>query len=346
MADKPFGLDIGPTTIKAVWFADNPQGFSIKGISVFPAPPKGIMSESPLDQGEMIQSIKSAVAEAKIQTPNVNLALPESQVYTKVLEMPVLSDKELASAIYWEAEQYIPVPLQNITLDWKVLHRPQVAGTNEKMIVLLVGAPTALVDKYSRIIELAGLNINSLETEILAVIRSIVKGEKFPNSVIVHIGSVSTLLAIIKQGNLVFTYSIQTGGLAINRAIAADFGFSMQQAEEYKNTYGVSEKNLSGKIGQATAPIITSIATEVKKAISFYNDKYKNDSPIAQIVLSGANAKLPGIDLFFAQNCGLETAIANPWKNLISQDVPKEILDEAPDYTVVVGLGMRDYDRD
>lgn len=344
MKDKPFGLDIGATTMKAVWLSQQNLRFILKSACVLPTPAKGIMSESPLDQEEMAGTIRNIIAEAKITTPYVNLALPENQVYTKVLEMPILSDKELSSAIYWEAEQHIPVPLTSITLDWKVLKRPDVGEGNNKMEVLLVGAPTMLIDKYQKIIEASGLMINAVETEILSVIRSVVIGDNFPNTLIIHIGSVSTLLAIIKDEVLVFTYSIPTGGMAINRSIAADFGFTVSQAEEYKKTYGISQKTLGGKIGQATTPIIMSIVTEVRKALAFYGEKYKNEAPLRQILLSGGTAKLPGTDVFFAQNCGLETVIANPWKILSDQEVPKEILENAPDYTVAVGLSMRDYE--
>lgn len=349
MADKPFGLDIGATTMKAVWLNEQKDGFLLKASSIIPTPPKGMISESPLDQEEMVKAIKNMVSEAKIFTPSVNIALPENQVYTKVLDMPVLSEKELASAIYWAAEQHIPVPLANTTLDWKVLKRPKQGETAEqKMQVLLVGAPRILINKYQKIIEMAGFRINAMETEILSVIRAIVNPTKintelFPNSLIIHIGAVSTLIAIVKEETIVFTYFVAIGGVAVNRAIATDFGFTEQQAEEYKKTYGYSSKVLEGKIGKTTEPILNLILTEVKKAITFYNEKYK-DSPIKQILLSGGTAKMLGIDLFFAQNSGIETVTANPWKILSSQEVPKEILDNAPDYTIAVGLAMRDYE--
>lgn len=348
MKTKPFGLDIGATTMKAVWLSEAKEGFILAASAISPTPVKGMISESPLDQEEMAISIKKIVDDTKITTRFVNTALPENQVYTRILEMPALSDKELSSAIYWEIEQYIPVPLTSLTIDWKVLNRPQNQGDN-KMTVLLVGAPTTLIDKYQKIFSMSGLTINSLETEILCSIRSLVKlngadASGFPNTLIVHIGAVSTSLAIVKSGIIVFAYSISTGGNAISRAISADFGFSSSQADEYKKVYGVTENVLGGKIGQATIPILTSITTEIKKSLAFYNEKYKNDSPIQQILLSGGTAKLPGINLFFAKNLGIETAIANPWHVLGNQQVPKEILENAPDYTIAVGLALRDYE--
>ncbi len=81
---------------------------------------------------------------------------------------------------------------------------------------------------------------------------------------------------------------------------------------------------------------------EIKKALAFYSQKYKDDSIIQQILLSGGTAKLPGIDLFFAENLGIETVVANLWKILENQKVPSEMLDSNSDYTIALGLAMRD----
>ncbi|PIP75066.1 MAG: hypothetical protein CO135_03245 [Candidatus Levybacteria bacterium CG_4_9_14_3_um_filter_35_16] len=341
---QPFGLDIGATTIKLAWILGGNKGYIYKSSVIVPAPAKGMLSESPLDEEEMAQAIRKAMEVAGITSKYVNVALAENQVYTKVLEMPVLSEKELRSAIYWEAEQYIPVPLTNITLAWNILYKPEIVDSNQKMQVLMVGAPTMLIEKYQRILSMASLTINSLETEILATVRTLVIGENYPTTIIINIGSVSTSFAIIRNGIMIFTYSMSIGGAAINRAIASDLGLTPAQAEEYKKAYGVSDKTLGGKIGKSTEPILTSILTEVKKSIAFYNQKYKDDAPVRQIILSGGTSKLPGIDVFFASNSGIETAIANPWKILASQQIPKEILDNGPDYTIAIGLAMRSYE--
>src|SRR3989344_3473965 len=141
MNKKPFGLNIGTASIKVVWLSYVKEGFLLDASIISPTPSKGMLSESPLDEEEMARTIGTVVANAKIASKFVNVALPENHVYTKVIEMPILSDKELSSAIFWEAEQHIPVPLANITLAWNVLRRPQKTLSNEKMHVLMVGAP-------------------------------------------------------------------------------------------------------------------------------------------------------------------------------------------------------------
>src|SRR5260221_9328314 len=341
MKSNAFGLDIGATSMKAVWLSKESNGYVLQAAMSFPTPAKGMLSESPLDQEEIARVIRRTVDEAHITVKNVNVALHESQVYTRVIDMPLLSDKELVSAIYWEAEQYIPVPLPSITLDYKVLFRPQKPEEGEMMQVLLVGAPITLIDKYEKVFSLSGLTIAALETEILSVIRAVASTPNFPTSMVAHIGGVSTSIAIVRNGLIVFAYSVPTGGITMSRAIAADFGFSLSQAEEYKKVYGLSSQSLGGKIGKATQPILDVIVGELKKAIAFYNEKYKQD-PIRQLLLSGGSAKLPGLTTYCTNTLGLETAIADPWKILGSQEVPKDIIDNAPDYAIAVGLAMRD----
>src|SRR5438309_6740156 len=148
MKNKLFGLDIGQTMIKAVSLSQENDGYLLNAVLSTPTPTNGMLSESPLDQQEIATVIRKMIDDAKIETKEVNIALPENQVYTKVIEMPPLSDKELSSAIYWEAEQQIPVPLTNITLDYKVLQRPEKAEDKAPMKVLLVGAATNLLNKY------------------------------------------------------------------------------------------------------------------------------------------------------------------------------------------------------
>ncbi|HEX8931988.1 MAG TPA: type IV pilus assembly protein PilM [Patescibacteria group bacterium] len=344
MKSNSFGLDIGTSSIKMVWLNRENTGFEYNTSLFAPALPTGMQSESPFDQQEMAQIINKYVNEAKIMTNSVNISLPEGQVFTKVIDMPMLSDKELANAIYWEAEQYIPAQLDTMTLDWSVLRRQSEVQAERKMQVLLVAAPTQLIKRYQSILELAGLSLASVETEILSVVRSVVHGINSPTSLVMHMGSLSTSVAIVQNGLLVFNYTIPLGGIAMTRGIASDFGFSPTQAEEYKRVYGLLDKNFGGKVGKAIEPILTEIVSEIRKAMAFYNEKYKNESPISQILLTGGAAALPGIDIYFVKNTGIETVIANPWKILNVQKVPENIMAQGMEYAVALGLALKEYE--
>lgn len=344
MKNAIFGLDIGITTMRVSWLEADKK--NIKYLSSLSAatPSKGMTSESPFDHQEMAAAINKLVIDAKIATNNVSIALPENRVYTKVIDMPNLSEKELSSAIYWEAEQYIPAPLDTMILDWSILRKPKSGDIATKMQVLLVAAPITIIKRYQTILELAGLSVAGIETEILSVIRSVVADENFPTTLIMNIGALSTSLSIVQKGSVVFTYIIPLGGIALTRAIASDFGFALPQAEEYKKIYGLMDKDFGGKISNAIQPVLSSMAIEVKKAINFYTDKYKNESPIVQLLLTGGSASLAGIGTYFVQNVGVETVIANPWKMLNIQGVPADMETRGPEFAVAIGLALKDYE--
>ncbi len=341
MKQQAFGLDLGATKMKAVYLQKQKNGYSFRSAIMGPTPIKGMSSDSPLDQEEMGQAIKKLLSDAKIDSKEVNIAFPENQIYTKVIEMPYLNDHELDQAIYYEAEQYIPVPLSGITLAHAILKKPEKKEEGSKVEILLIGAPTVLIERHKKILGLAGLTIASIETEILSSIRALIPSSNIPPTLIVNIGAVSTTIAIVRTGIIVFSYSTPTGGSAISRAIASDYGFSLAQAEEYKKAYGITNQSVGNKLGKTTEPIIQSILSEIKKAVAFYAEKFKGDDVIRQILLTGGTAKLPGIEAYFAQNTDIETAIANPWKNVVAQNIPKELQDNAVDYTIAIGLAMR-----
>lgn len=336
-----FGLDIGATSMKLVSLQKQRGGYTLKSCLMTVTPAKGMYSESPFDQEAMAQAIQRLVVDAKVTTKNVNVALPENQVFTKVIEMPELSDKELSSAIYWEAEQHIPAPLKTMAIDYKVVRRGINNELSPKMQVLLVGAPSALVHRYQQILEMTGLSISAIETEIISVIRSIVPANSQSVLLIINMGALSTSLAIVQGGTVIFTYAIPLAGAAMDRAIASNFGFTPSQAEEYKKTYGINDQSLGGKISQSLHPILMSMLTEVKKALAYYSDKYKNDAPISQIILTGGSSMLPGLDLFFVKNTGIETVIGNPWKATPMEGVTQDLIDQGPRFSVAIGLAMR-----
>ncbi|MBA3724505.1 MAG: type IV pilus assembly protein PilM [Candidatus Levybacteria bacterium] len=344
MKSNAFGLDIGNNAIKVAWLNHDKNTISYASSLSVPTPVQGMQSESPFDHQELAQIINKLVIDAKITTNNVNIALAENHAFTKVVEMPMLSEKELSSAIYWEAEQYIPMPLDTVTLAWSKLETPNSSLSEERMQVLLVAAPKTLIKRYQTILDLAGLTIVSVETEILAVIRSLIPPNNTPTSLIANIGAMSTTLGIVQNGIIVFNYSVPLGGIALTRAIASDFGLPIEQAEEYKRVYGLSDKNFGGKVGRAIEPILTTLLTEVKKALTFYTDKYKSESPISQILLTGGGASLPGLAVYFAQNLGLEGVLANPWSMLNIQGVPQAVEQKGPEFAVAIGLALKEYE--
>jgi type IV pilus assembly protein PilM len=336
------GLDIGSHSIKLIEISKSGNDVVLLAAGNIATPNRALSSNAEADQQAAAGAIRQLIKETGAHSESVALALPESQVFTRVIEVPALSTRELSSAIGWEAEQYIPLPLDQVNLDYSILRDAKETGTN-KMDVLLVAAPKVLLEKYLTIIEMAELVPTAAETEIIATSRALsrsvasIKGA----ALLVSLGAQTTDLAILRGGVLAFTRSISAGGEALSRALVAGLDFNANQAEEFKRTYGLEQDKLQGKIVTAVKPIMDTIVGEIKRAIAFYDQKFKNEK-IEVVLLSGGTAKLPGMVVYIAQNVGIETQIANPWVG-IKRDPRFTVLDkEGPTFTVAAGLALRD----
>lgn len=338
--DSIIGLDIGSHAIKLVEIARRKQEVVLLAAGSVPTPPKALSSTAAEDIEWVAGVVKKLWRDTGAKTKNVTIALPESLVFTRVIEVPELSQRELTSAIKWEAEQYIPMPLDQVTVDFTILRTAKETGTN-KMEVLLVASPKTLVEKYVTILEYADLIPIAVETEIIAASRALIRSAGTIRAVmIVSLGAQTTDLAIARNGVLSFTRSISAGGEALSRAVAQSFGFEISQAEEFKKTYGLEKDKLEGKIVAAVRPIMDTIIAEMKRAIAFYQEKNKEDQ-IGAIILSGGTARVPGMVVYMAENLGIEVQLANPWMGIV-RDARFRVLDnEGPVFSVAVGLALR-----
>ncbi len=337
------GIDIGSHSIKAVEIIRSGKELKMLAAGAAPTPRGALTGNTQADQEAIAVSIKKICKDIGATGRNVNIALPESQVFTRVIEVPQLSQRELSSAIGWEAEQYIPLPLEQVNLDFSILRDAKQTGKST-MEVLLVAAPKALINKYLSYLELAELNVVGVETEIIAASRALVRTTPNLKTILVaSLGAQTTDLAILHEGILSFTRSISSGGEALSRALAQRLEFDISQAEEYKKTYGLESNKLEGKIVEAVKPIMDMIVGEMKRAIAFYLEKNPGGR-IEAILLSGGTAKVPGMVVYMAEEMNIETQLANPWTG-IARDSRFAVLDpQGPVFSVAMGLALRPYE--
>lgn len=338
--DSIIGLDIGSHSIKLIEIERRKQDARLCAAGSLPTPPKALSSVAQEDIEGIAGVVNKLWKDTGAKTKNVNIALPESQVFTRVIEVPELSSRELTSAIKWEAEQYIPMPLDQVTVDFTILQTAKDTGTN-KMEVLLVASPKTLVEKYVTILEYADLIPVAVETEIIAASRALIRSaSSVRNVMIVSLGAQTTDLAIVRNGILAFTRSISAGGEALSRAVAQSFGFEISQAEEFKKTYGLEKDKLEGKIVTAVRPIMDTILAEIKRAVAYYQEKHREEQ-LGVIILSGGTARVPGMVVYMAENLGIEVQLANPWFGLIRDERFRILDNEGPVFSVAVGLAFR-----
>jgi len=338
-----FGLDVGTSSLKLVEVKnDRSHGKELQIFATVSLPhPMNVATDPEEDLKELSSTIKEFVNSHPLSSNKVVVALPESQIFTRVVSLPKMTEKDLTQAMQYETQQYIPVPLSDVTLDYQVIEgRAAVEG---QMEVLVIAAPKSLVSRFLKILKDASLDVVGLETETIAVSRSLIPDNKTPATMLVNIGALTTDLSVVSAGAVRFTRSIATGGTALARAISQSLGFDLNQAEEYKRTYGFDSTQLEGKIMQAIKPIFDVVVDEIKRSAAFYNTHHKEDM-VKRAVVCGGTASLPGIIVYMASSLDLEVVLGNPWQRVYvpAKFSKKDMEDSGPSFSVAVGLSLKD----
>lgn len=336
---ESFGLDIGSHKIKIIQLQKAGDKYRLVAFGNTLSTMKGILSDAESDLIALATIIKKLHQEAKITTKNVVSALPQDQVFTQVITLPKLSEDDLLSALKWEAEQYVPIPLAEVTLSHQIIGQIK-ENSKEKIEVLLAAAPNRLIDKLIKVLQLAGLNPVSLELEIMAITRSLLTSDSGVNMV-VDFGAKATDIAVVENGQIIFVRSLATAGEALTRAVASGLGLDINQAEAYKKAYGADPGKLEGKMLEALKPVIEVVVREMEKIIQFHQvEKKKN---IVRVVLAGGTAGLPEIASLLAKRLNLEIQIGNPFSQIVKDSLSTKVpTQEIPLYAIATGLAMKE----
>ncbi|MGI6443462.1 MAG: type IV pilus assembly protein PilM [Candidatus Dojkabacteria bacterium] len=334
------GIDFGTHSVKAVELS----GISTKNPKLVnlgsQATPKGaVNSEDPTDQKRLADSLKKLYEASGIKNSKVVMALPEFSVFTRFLELPGVKEEEMREAVYYEAKQYIPLPLSEVMMDYI-----PVGFNTERNAprVLVVAASSKVVEIYVKIASEAGLDLLAIETESLAMGRVIYRSTGKKAAVMLDFGANNTDMSILADGYLVFSQSIAIGSDSLTQAIVNKFNFDNQRAEEFKRNYGVVPNVLEGKIYSVLTPIIESILVEVRRGMEFYKSRTLSISP-SDYILGGDGALLPGISEYIAKSLNANVSLANPWNNIqIDANFEDIARKGAPSYSVAIGLALRD----
>lgn len=334
---NPLALDLGSYAIK-VLSAKN-SGFPLniaRTVEAFnPLGQSLVTDESSAEKlGQLLTNIFN---DNSLPKNDVRLALPESLVSTKLISIPALTDAELASAIHWQAEQHIPIPLEELSLEYQVVYRPPRSERNQSMRVLLVGARKSIIDAFLDPFFRAGIEPTLLETQTLALVRSLQFTAEDPSTLMVHYGLTNTTLSIVDRGELRFVYTFAGGGQVLTKAIEQAVQLDAQQAEEYKRSYGIDPSQLQGKLREVLLPALHASILEVQKAMQFFATQ-PDAQPIRRIVLSGGPAQLPGLIQYITEQLNVEVLLAAPFNGGQGQ-LPAS---NHAAFTISAGLIMRE----
>jgi type IV pilus assembly protein PilM len=262
------------------------------------------------------------------------------------LSVPTPNEKEVKDAVLLQAKKLIPVPLEEMSLDTKIIDKIEKTETTKASTrVLVTAAPKALVNKYVEIFKQSGLELVSLESEAFAEIRSLI-GKDRSTIMIVDVGSLRTNIMIVEKGIPFVTRSIATGGNAITQTIAKTLGISTEQAESMKRD--IKSMQAFAPTGDLS-PILTVLVKPILEEIRYSFNQYQSQENgggtkrIEKIILTGGSSLLPRLPEFLTQQMSVNTYLGNPWARVVYPPDLRPVLEEmGPRFAVSIGCAMRD----
>jgi len=348
------GVDIGTSSIKIVELADQSGEPKLLTYGFTEEPTDIVRSDSQEAQARTLILLKQLMKKTRVTTPKVVAALPSFTVFSSIISLPAMSKKDLNSAIRWEAKKFVPMPLEEMVLDWRLLKEttPEkkegeslMSLKSKEMLknlrILLTAAPKNLVKRYIEIFKNLQLQIVSLETEAFALERSLIGADPSP-VMIIDIGALATNISIIFEGVPILNRGIDVGGETITKAIANALNIDLERAEQFKRDFGLSAgTSPQGQIPKTIEFVVASIINEVRHCFNLYRNV--EETPVEKIVLAGGSSFMPGLTDYLARLFQIKVIIGNPWARISCPEEIQPALEEiGPRFAVAVGLAMRE----
>ena len=339
---KMVGVDIGTSSIKVVEISRWGQGKAlenygeIKSASLYKEPFRNIEKGSYLLSNYFVsRAIRAVLDESKIKTKAAVFSIPDFSTFCTSFELPPMNANELKDAVYYNASQYIPLPIAETTLDWKLI-----GGTpGEKqsgLKIFLVAIPNQIIQDYQKVAQLAGIELYAVEAEALGLVRSLVRENK-SCVCLVDIGVQSTTINIVDRKSLKKSYSFDFAGSQLTYSIASALGLGHVEAEELKNKEGLTSSK--EEISKTLYLLIDPLVIEVKKLLSdFYLQEGKE---VDAIYLTGGTSGLPGLKEYFAEVLKKKVEIPNCFSELLYPPILSQTLEKmAPSFSVATGVAL------
>ncbi|PIV10427.1 MAG: hypothetical protein COS49_00580 [Candidatus Portnoybacteria bacterium CG03_land_8_20_14_0_80_41_10] len=337
------GIDIGASAIKLVELELEEGRHKLKNYSIFSL--KDYLKENwyqipsetgKLSNDEQASIIREALKEAKIKSSTAFLSLPVYSTFSTLIDFPAMSEKEIETAIPYEAKKYVPLPLNEVVLDWSIVNSLE---KQKGLQVLLMAVPKKIIDDSKKILQSANLSLSALESEVFSLSRSLVGNDK-STLMLIDIGARSVSLSIVDDGYVRMIGNLEMGGLKLTKTISQQMKIDLEEAEKLKKNLPIGQGNAAIQLKEAIHSVLDTIIFEVKKVIDAHQNKYKQQ--VSKCILVGGGIQVPGLTDYFINKLGVEVSLGNPFARVIYPPLLEPTLKElSPSLAVAVGLAMR-----
>ena len=343
------GIDIGTSSIKIV------QLHKDKGVayldtygelSLGPYANSEVGQATNLPPEKIAEALKDLMKEAGVTATTAGMTIPFASTLISTIELPKAVRNELQNIIPLEARKYIPVPINEVSLDWFVLPDDEArllspGGQSvepDTIKVILVAIHNDILTRYQTIASQLGISVTFFEIEIFSAIRSVVEQSAAPVAVL-DIGAGTSKLYIVEYGIIQRSHVINRGSQTITQSLATALGVTPAKAEQVKRQFGL-ESFGHAQAAEAMSLTLGYILSETGRAI--LNFEKKASKNVGMLLLTGGGAGLKGLAEHAAKQVSLEVKIADPFQKVEGPVFLEEVLKDAgPTFSVALGCALR-----
>ncbi|GJM07937.1 MAG: fimbrial assembly protein [Lysobacteraceae bacterium] len=340
------GVDISSTAVKLLQLSQSGNRYRVEHYAVEPLPPNAVQEKNIVEVEAVGDAVRRAVQRSGTRAKHCAVAVAGSAVITKVISMPAdLSEDDLEGQIQVEANQYIPYPLEEVSLDFEILG--PMRDNPEMMEVLLAASRTENVDIRVAAVELAGLTAKVVDVEAYAMESAFsLVGDQLDlgeDSVVavVDVGATMTTLIVIRNNRTLYTREQVFGGKQLTDEVMRRYGLSYEEAGLAKRQGGLPE---SYEI-EVLEPFKEAMVQQVSRSLQFFFSASEFNN-VDHIVLAGGCAAINGVNTMVEEQLGVPCTIASPLANMsLAGRVQAHTLSaDAPALMISCGLALRSFD--
>jgi type IV pilus assembly protein PilM len=339
------GVDISSTSVKVLELAVKNGKYHVESYALVPLSEGSVVEKNILNVEAVADALERAINLADPHSDLAAFAVPTSMVISKVIEMDAdMSDDEREVQIRMDAEQYIPFPLDEVSLDFEVL--PERLANPNHAKVLLVATSLENISVRSEILELAGLTPKIADVESFAIENAYqMFADTLPigvnNVAVLDIGHTMTTLSVMQNGKVIYTREQVFGGKQLTQDIQNRYGLSYEEAGRAKKDQSLPDDYET----EVLEPYLEALVQQAARSLQFFFSSSQFNE-IDHILLAGGNANIPGLAKLIQQKLGYRVTLANPFLQMgFSNKVDlKQIEKDASSLMVACGLAMRSFD--
>jgi type IV pilus assembly protein PilM len=340
------GVDISSTAVKLLQLSQAGGRYRVEHYAVEPLPPNAVVEKNIVEVEAVGAAIKRALARSGAKSRHAAAAVAGSAVITKVVPLSGdLDEASMEDQIQVDAAQYIPYPIEEVSLDFEVIG--PVKDSPEMVQVLLAASRTENVDVRVSALDAGGLTAKVIDVEAFAMenafglIADQLSVSKDALIALVDVGATMTTLNVLRQQRSIYTREQVFGGKQLTDEVMRRYGLSYEEAGLAKRQGGLPE---SYEI-EVLEPFKEALVQQVSRLLQFFYAGSEFNR-VDQVVLAGGCASIPGIGEMVEEQLGVLTLVANPLANMsLSNRVQAQALaQDAPALMIACGLAMRSFD--